>query len=253
MISHQIPPWVTIRFPDDQRAAVDHLSGLIDESMLREIAEADYGRGTEEHLAALLAIWQGAPLGEMHHWFPMEVLELIRWSKPEDPDWAPGAVGLRGHTMRAFACAVLLATPNFEPDKDTLIQLVDSALLLGGRTPTAVIAFLTWRLAALGTSSDRPFFVLALVAMLTLQDPAMTLSDQTDLVQWFAAEEQEERTYHESFHENYRHAPWLFGLSGQGLRDDRWWNLILRLAEQNAPPPLRDYLQRELKLVNREQ
>jgi hypothetical protein len=80
----QMPQWIREHFPPDQRSAVDHLRGLIDESMLREIAEADYAKDVEGHFAALKPIWQGGDLTELDHWFPMEVLELIRWSEPED-------------------------------------------------------------------------------------------------------------------------------------------------------------------------
>ncbi len=79
--------------------------------MLKEIAEADYAQDVEEHLAALKPVWEGSEFTELHHWFPMVVLDLIRWPEPEDPNWKPGSTGLRGHKMRAFSCAVLLATP----------------------------------------------------------------------------------------------------------------------------------------------
>ena len=45
-------------------------------------------------------------------WEPREVLELTRWSRPDDPSWRPGSPGLPGHLQRAFACAVLLRWPN---------------------------------------------------------------------------------------------------------------------------------------------
>jgi hypothetical protein len=121
----QMPPKIRERFPSDQRAAVEYLRGLIDEDMLREIAEADYALDASKHLEALLPIWKGDALTALDSWFSMEVLELIRWSEPEDPYWEPGSKGLRGHKMRAFSCAVLLAIPNFEPNKETLIQMVD--------------------------------------------------------------------------------------------------------------------------------
>jgi hypothetical protein len=38
----------------------------------------------------------------------MEVLELIRWSEPENPEWKPGRTGEFGHWMRAFSCAAIL-------------------------------------------------------------------------------------------------------------------------------------------------
>ena len=48
----EIPAWVKARFPPDRRAAVDYFRRLLDADMLREIAEADYKRETENHFAA---------------------------------------------------------------------------------------------------------------------------------------------------------------------------------------------------------
>ena len=153
--------------PPDQRSAVDHLRGLIDEGMLKEIAEADYAQDVSGHFSALKPIWEGGELTVLDSWFPMEVLELIRWSEPEDPEWKPGSTGSRGHKMRAFSCAVLLATPNFHPDKETLIQMVDSVFLLGREAQEATARFLVWQLDSLGHEDDRPFFALALAARIT--------------------------------------------------------------------------------------
>ncbi|KLU02318.1 hypothetical protein RISK_005384 [Rhodopirellula islandica] len=75
----------------------------VDESMLREIAAADYGEVFDEHLEQLAVIKSGKILAPMQ-WEPKEVLELIRWSEPEDPSWSPGSTGDRGHWMRLFAC-----------------------------------------------------------------------------------------------------------------------------------------------------
>lgn len=157
--------------------------------MLKEIAEADYAQDVAEHLAALKPIWEGGELAELDHWFPMEVLELIRWSEPEDSEWKPGSTGSRGHKMRAFSCAILLATPNFEPDKETLIQMVDSVSQLGPEAQEVTARFLVWQLDTLGRKEDRPFFALALAAITqSLEDPVSTSKEQ-DLTDWVVGEE----------------------------------------------------------------
>ena len=58
-----------------------------------------------------------------------EVLELIRWSEPDDPDWSPGGQGPRGHWMRLFACTVRVRLApkypaSFGSECDTLAQLI---------------------------------------------------------------------------------------------------------------------------------
>ena len=233
-----IPQWIRERFLSDQRSAVDYLRDLIDEGMLREIAEADYAQEIEEHFSALKPIWEGGALTELDHWFPMEVLELIRWSEPEAPDWKPGSTGLRGHKLRAFSCAVLLATPNFEPEKETLIQLVVSVFLLGSKAQEATARFLVWRLDTLDREEDRPFFALALAALTqSLEDDLSTPKEQ-DLADWVAGEESFERNYLAGFHDSYRNSPWMFGLSFNDMRNKRWKALMRAVQEKSGDGPL---------------
>jgi len=233
----QMPPWIRERFAPEQRSAVDYLRRQIDESMLREIAEADYAHDVSKHFAALKPIWDGCELTELDHWFPMEVLELIRWSEPEVPDWKPGSTGLRGHKLRAFSCAVLLAMPNFEPDKETLIQMVDSVALLGSDAQEATARFLVWQLDTLGRVEDRPFFALALAAIIqSIVDP-LSSSREQDLADWVAGEESFERAYLARFHESYQNSPWMFGLSFSDMRNKRWKALIRAVQERSGEGP----------------
>jgi len=234
----QMPRWIRERFPPDQRSAVDYLRPLIDEGMLREIAESDYAQGVAEHLAALKPIWEGGELTELDHWFPMEVLELVRWSEPKDSSWKPGSTGLRGHKMRAYSCAVLLATPNFEPDKQTLIQMVDSVSLLGSEAEKATARFLVWRLDTLSCNKDRPFFALALAAITHSLEISLSSSLEQELADWVTDEESAERTYQAGFRDSCRNAPWMFGLSFNDMRNERWKALIRSVQERSGDNPL---------------
>ncbi|RYD85613.1 MAG: hypothetical protein EOP84_01905 [Verrucomicrobiaceae bacterium] len=234
----QMPQWIRERFPPDQRSAVDYLRSLIDEGMLREIAEADCAQDVAEHVAALKPIWDGDELSELHPWFADEVLRLMRWSEPEDTEWKPGSSGLRGHKMRAFSCAVLLATPNFEPDKETLIQLVDSVFLLGPEAQEATAGFLVWHLDKLGREEDRPFFALALVAIAQSLEDSLSSSMERDLADWVSDEESSERTYLAGFRDSYKTAPWLFGLSFCDMRNNKWERLIRAVRERSGLKPL---------------
>ena len=149
----------------------------VDDSMLREIAAADYGQDFDEHLEQLAAIKSGKILAPMR-WEPKEVLELIRWSEPEDPTWSPGSTGDRGHWMRLFACAALLraaAEPanegHFTGEDSTIIQLVDSVMKLGEKTSMAALKFLCWCMQARSLSDwDRPYFAVAILILLVQLD-----------------------------------------------------------------------------------
>ena len=231
----EIPAWVLERFPPSPRSAVDFLRPLIDEGMLLEIAEADYAEDTDEHLAALKQIWAG---GDLDAWHPLEVLELIRWSEPEDPFWKPGSTGIRGHQMRAFCCAILLATPNEEPNKETLIQLINSVLLIGTAATEATGRFLTSQFERLGLDEDRPFFVLAVVALLQKLDSGMSVSREMELADWILEAEAIEREQRVEFHEDDGTALWLFGLSFSDMRNDQWKALIAKMADASTDRPL---------------
>ena len=130
-------------------ALADQFRKHIDEGMLAEIAAADYGWKAEEQLPVLRRIRDTGELPEAILEV-QEVLELIRWSEPEDPEWKPGSTGERGHWMRLFACAVLVRAGAREADRryftsehDTLIQLVESARRLGAEPEAREL--LEWR------------------------------------------------------------------------------------------------------------
>lgn len=232
------PVWLADYFPPDRRAATECFRRWIDESMIREIAEADYKRDVDEHLSALVPVWQGEEWDELSRWYPQEVLELIRWSEPEVEDWKPGAVGLRGHRMRAFSCAVLLATSNHEGDKETLIQLLESALVMGDESMSALAGFLLWRIPRIGRGDDRPFFVLALIAIARFKLPDLTEAREEELAQWLAAEEADERNYLAGFRADHGKSPWLFGLSFSEMRNEKWEALLNRLSAGYPDEPL---------------
>ena len=147
---HQFDP-----SPDDLLRA---LSVHVDDSMLMAISTADYGDDADQHLSALRAIRDECRFAiEEYPWCPSEVLELIRWSEPEDEQWKPGEVGIRGHWMRAFCCASLLRAI-FEPwnwgtrtgcyfgVEPTVAQLLGSLAVLPVDCTLAGARFFAWML-----------------------------------------------------------------------------------------------------------
>jgi hypothetical protein len=153
-------------FKPSESALLDWLRPHIDDSLLPEIAAADYGVQSDEDFAALLPIRDQQIIPFPLRWIPREVLELIRWSEPEDPAWKPGSTGTRGHLMRAFSCAVLLKAADnpetrgyIEGENDTLIQLISSVLYLGREACENALRFLCWRASRLSLIADHTLLV----------------------------------------------------------------------------------------------
>jgi hypothetical protein len=131
----------------------------VDDSMLVEIANADYGDDADIHLKALQQI-RANQISVPMQWHPGEVLELTRWTEPDNLNGEDKAKNKRGHWIRLFACTVLiwasLEPENYEyngedwnhidGEDSTIIQFLDSALKLGEETSLAALQFLSWRM-----------------------------------------------------------------------------------------------------------
>ena len=102
------PPALLTAFPASADLLLDIVRRQVDDGMLAEIAAADYGMDMNAHLTELRTIRDQGIVPTPLPWHPGEVLELIRWSNPENPAHKPGSTGRRGHQMRAFACAAIL-------------------------------------------------------------------------------------------------------------------------------------------------
>jgi hypothetical protein len=237
-----IPPWLVLRYPGDQRATLDFLRQRMDDSMLMEIAEADYGQDIEKHYEALLPLWQGGDIKTLDHWYPMEVLELTRWSDVES--WDKAEVDIqRAHLIRAYSCAVLLVTPNFEPDKETLVQMLNSMLALGGDAPSVMAGFLTWNVPRLGYEDDRQFFALALAAVPLLCTRGMSVYEEYELEQWVRAEEHREREYLQGFASKYSDPLRFFALSRESQLYSRWKDVIERMKDAGRVGLMKDLME----------
>ena len=241
-----IPPPLLSAFPPDGEAALRSLAARVDDAMLQEIAEADYGHRADETFERLVPLRGGTGYGELLDFQVREVLDLIRWSEPEHADWKPGGTGERGHRMRAFACALLLRTAGepanalySEGENTTLIQLVTSALTLGGTLPHEVACLITWRLQRLDDGEDAPFFAFALLVLATLLRHDREIGEPVlaEAAEWVIGLEAAGRAA------VHRCAPgpegsFLLGLSYFDLRHSAWRALAERLShEATAMPP----------------
>lgn len=232
-------------FDPDPDALLMWLAPQIDDALLEEIAAADYGMDLDEHLAALRRIRDDGVVLAPMRWEPREVLELIRWSEPEDPQWKPGRMGPDGHRMRAFACAALLRAaaepanwPYFDGENQTLIQLIASVRQFEPVAAVVALRSIAWRALLLPPDEvERPFFALAvlLLAALRHEVDGQLLCDLCD---WVIAEEAAVRLDPE-------HAfpaasdPWMFGLTFFNARDYVWRSVAWQiLVERSALLPL---------------
>lgn len=245
-----LPPELARAFPPSPNALLDLLRTRVDDGMLLDIARADYGMDADEHLEVLRAIRDTGAVRVPLGWVPQEVLELIRWSEPEDPEWKPGDVGERGHLMRAFSCAALLraAAESGNPldgENSTLAQLVASTLTLGRDAQVAAARFLTWRVPMLKADEERPFFAFALLFLaVLLREERLSDEALAGAAEWMIAEEAAEAQA-QGAHVPVPEGPWLLRLTFFDLRHSLWRAFARRLMEEAAEvaPPARDTLQ----------
>lgn len=212
------------------------LANEIDSAYLQVIAEADYGHDANDHYAALDGIRSQLTVPKPLEWVPREVLELIRWSRPENPDWKPGLTGRPGHLIRAFSCSALLAAGWDEESRDfitdenqTLAALVESLGVLGVDYERAGLSTLGWRVQnPLKEWEDEPFFWFSLLVL------ALRVfgDDEPGLVGEIAntvlASEQSVRDadWHVLPEAS---GPWLLGLTFFDLHHDLWKRSISKL------------------------
>lgn len=205
--------------------------------MLGEIAAADYGFRSDEYLRDLRRIRDERRIPERPDDLPLEVLELIRWSEPDDPAWEPGGRGERGHLMRLFCCAVLLTAadrPGIRPyldEEPTLRQCVSSAVALGTGASGALLPLLCWRVATIPVTDDaRPFFAMAILLLAAAHyRQAADAPLLRELPRWVVVEERQARAAAQP-PAPYHHT-WLLGLKFSADGDDRWrelgWQLLV--------------------------
>lgn len=209
----------------------------IDDGMLGEIAEADYGYLAAEHLAGLRRIRDGRMVPRVLTELPLEVLELVRYSEPDDPAWQPGGRGERGHLMRLFCCAALLtaagepALDGYIEDEPTLRRLVPSAIALGDEAVAAMLPLLCWRASLPPTdATDRAFLAVSVVLLAAARfreegDGALL----RELGEWAIGWEARARATVSV--PSLTTGVWLLGLKGSADGDEAWramaWEVLI--------------------------
>lgn len=242
--------------PDGEQLLTE-ISRHITDDMLEEIALADYGMGHEQHLAALRRLRDTGAFVEPMHWYPCEVLELVRNSEPDDPTWKPGSIGTRGHWMRAFASAALLRAlgPPWEYKGDaarpseTLIQLIHSlrALPVDFTSPAVrVLACLMLRSNLEGSDEQVIYYGVGLLWLALHRNPPPPDRDLVGLSDWIVRRESELAKRLPGGFDR-----WLLGIVGNSPPPSPWESLGLELRNLDLCSHQRQ-LQDWVKLIGSE-
>jgi hypothetical protein len=162
-----------------QGALLQLLASEMSPRLLQLIAEADYGYSVPENLKQLRRICETSIVPEPQRWVPKEVIELIRWSRPEQDGWKAGLSGRDGHLIRAFCCTVLvvgggseLTREHLDDENSTLAPLVESLFVLGPEYQVAGLSELAWRIEnpPQAWSEEPSFWLAALLLAAGLRD-----------------------------------------------------------------------------------
>lgn len=225
----------------DGDALLRLLSQAIDDDMLKQIAAADYGMGKDEYFAELLFIRDQGIVPTPLRLMPREVITLYTFSEPSDPDWKPGAFGMRGYLMRAFCCAILLKAGSETAnagivvgDNQSIVQLLHSLDALEAPYQEAALRFFAWRLDHPACDrEERPFSLLALLLLALQVRHDLSAADIAHIADGLVHEEQAVRdaaAEEEAVLPDDNRA-WLLGLTFYNSRHDRWIAVGHRLRD----------------------
>jgi hypothetical protein len=219
------------------------ISKHVDDSMLMNIAHAEYGMGDAQNFEQLRKIRDEQAVFAPMHWNPKEVLELTRRIRPNKMHLSPRKF-LELHRMRAFACAALLramAEPindaNFSGDNDTIAPLLESLAVLGIKLQKEALRFFAWRAQRLPPydASEATFYVLALLILLLRTQTNVSRVELKTIIDWIyekvrAAYERQFPISKARFNQARTKAQWLTWLTVYTQRHMIWQDLGMEIA-----------------------
>jgi hypothetical protein len=214
------------------------ISKHVDDSMLKGIAQADYGYDADLNFEQLRKIRDEQVVFAPMPWNPKEVLELTRWTTPNKMRLSPRKL-LQLHRIRAFVCAALLramAEPlnegYFGGDNDTIAPLLESLLVLDLKVQKAAVRFFAWRVQHLSSYdvSVNPFYLLALLILFLRTEANIRRIELKTIIDWIYAEVR--TAYQVQFYTRYRakKAQWLTWLTVYNQRHMIWLDLGREIA-----------------------
>ncbi len=204
-----LPDVLISRFPPSPTRLFDLARAQVNDSMLWEIANADYGNIASETFAELLQIRNDGVIPTPMSNHLDEAITLTRWCQPErlnQPLFQPGPTGITEHKIRIFACAVIMRADS-EPatrfrdiaTDSTIANCLVSAGILGDDFNEALASFLTCQYRC---SDDPMSYGLALLTIvLRLQHHLKPVSALSELVGWILALDSAHSSLHQGFEE----------------------------------------------------
>ena len=232
-------PELLNRFSPSREALLAWFQSRLDDRLLGVIAVADYGKDYQEHFRALRTIRDNLVIPSPLDWIPKEVLELQRWSEPENQARETRLSSGEGHLSRAFVCTVLImaagnpvANQDISRESETSIQLVASSLVLGPEVSRLALRLLTWRMfssiSVSSTSSainteERPFLAFAILLLATALKPAPVDGPiLKQLAEWVMEEEARAREALGAYFPDRKTMHWLLGLTRFNQKKATW-------------------------------
>jgi len=156
------------------------LCDFMDDEMLMNIAQADYGYEADYCFSALKTIIKSKKMLDKTEFQVKEVLSLTSFSRSKTQ---------KDHLIRAFSCSCLLIGNIIDKDFDfggnnenSYIQLVESITMLDKKFHQPAIQFLTWYVVKQSYKSEYQIFTLLLL-MLFSKNPEQAVEP---ILQWFS-------------------------------------------------------------------
>jgi hypothetical protein len=187
-----LPATALAAFPPAPERLLNTLRAQVDDPLLMQIANADYGEGADECFGTLKIIRDTGEMPPQSSGNLWNVLELTRWYDPEraDPSFDRSLTGRRAHLAQLFACAMLLRLDSHDSEDSTLAQALKCTSYLGEELTAAFASHLTSRILI-----KRPEYPDSLFRALSLLICAIRLKEHTphrlaaEIADWVLAEE----------------------------------------------------------------
>lgn len=236
----KLPDSVSGAFPPSRDGLFHAVRAQTDDSMLKVVAECDYGMDADKHFTELKKIRDGLGWDEPMEWEPNEVLQLYRWSDAPDES-RPNKrhegelTGREFHIARAFCCCALLRVADHNENRsvfsnDSLAPLIDSCLHLGRPYGEFLARYLTWSLAAMEPwDEDYLYHGFGLLAVL-----AQLGAPEADVVgEWIPRANDEIMPWHAA--NAYPDAKSFIDLRFTSISGAKWRRIALQIEENLNP------------------
>jgi hypothetical protein len=186
----------------DPAALFREISKHVTDEMLSVIAAEDYGENVEEHFAALRLLRDTSEFREPMHWYPCEVLELVRNAPPGMLDKGLGSSPIASYWMLAFASSALLRAvdPPWKYGADAagscynLIQLITSLQGLPAELTRQAVRMVAWKMLQWdleGSDAEVVAFGVGLLWLALQLNPPPPDHDLVNLAEWIVRREEE--------------------------------------------------------------